>query len=207
MNCDRIAPFYQLLERAAFGGKLQKHRVAFLQAAANKRRALILGDGDGRFTQALVNSFPELYIDSVELSAAMVSLMRKRVPDSDRIRVIQSDVFRLAFAAESYDIVFSHFFLDCFNSEEARHLVQLVSRQLTKQAVWIVSDFRQLRTGWRRLYTGVCLNIMYLFFRFATGLQTRQLPDYNAALEGAGFVKCREQVSMAGLIASEWWQR
>ena len=207
MNCDRIAPIYQWVEKAAFGGKLQKHRVAFLAAAEDKQRALILGDGDGRFTEALVNTFPELHIDSVEMSLGMVLEARKRFPETDKVRVIQSDVFHLDFSEEKYDIAFSHFFLDCFDSEEVLSLVQLVSRNLEAGAPWIISDFRQMPAGWRKLYSAVWLNSMYLFFRIATGLKTRRLPNYAQGLESAGFTMRRQQVSMAGLIASEWWER
>jgi hypothetical protein len=141
------------------------------------------------------------------MSAVMVSEARKRVPQTNKVRVIESDLFQFAFTGEKYDIAFSHFFLDCFDTQEAGSLVRLVSPHLTQQAVWIVSDFRQLKKGWRKLYAGACLKTMYLFFRLAAGLETRQLPDYDSALEAAGFARRREQLSMAGFIASEWWQR
>jgi hypothetical protein len=179
----------------------------FLNAALNRRRALVLGDGDGRFTQALANAFPDLLIDSVELSAGMVSQMRRRVPVSSRVRIIQGSVFEFAFAGP-YDIAFTHFFLDCFDTSTATSLVRLVSAHLTEQrAIWIVSDFRQLPNGWRRLYSRAWLKIMYLFFQAATGLETGELPDYVPGFKAAGFEKCTEKVSMAGMLASEWWER
>jgi hypothetical protein len=48
---------------------------------------------------------------------------------------------------------------------------------------------------------------MYFFFHYATGLGTTKLPDYVTAIKEAGFSLREERVSMAGLIASEWWQR
>jgi ubiquinone/menaquinone biosynthesis C-methylase UbiE len=207
MNCDFIAPFYEWFEKAAFGGKLQKHRVTFLAAAKNKQRALILGDGDGRFAEALIKACPELHIDSVDLSLGMVLEARKRCRETDRVRVIHSDVFQLDSATNPYDIAFSHFFLDCFDSEELFSLVQLVSSNLEAHALWIISDFRRMPAGWRKFYSAAWLKTMYLFFRIATGLKTRELPNHRRALESAGFTLRREQVSMAGLIASEWWER
>ena len=205
MNCDWIAPYYELFERAAFGGRLQRHRVAYLDAAADKRKALVLGDGDGRFTQELARAYPELYIDCVEMSAGMVREARKRV--GLRVNLIQRDVFDLALTPEAYDVVFTHFFLDCFDVNQLASLMARVSRGLTRDAVWIVSDFRNAERGWRKLFTGIWLKTMYLFFRLTTGLQISGLPGHGAALESAGFHLCKEQVSLLGLVASEWWQR
>jgi len=203
VNCDRIAPFYWLFERIAFGGALQKHRLAFLSAAEGKRRVLILGDGDGRFTRALLSAHPDgIEIDSIELSAGMVAQARKR-----NVSMIQADALEYPFRQASYDVVFTHFFLDCFASQQANTLIARVAASLTGRAIWIVSDFKQASSGWRKIYTRVWLAVMYLFFGFMTGLKTRSLPDHAPALLLAGFSKRNEQLSSFGLIASEWWQR
>jgi len=205
MNCDRIAPFYRFFEQAAFGGRLQRHRLAFQSAADGKRHALILGDGDGRFTEALALSYPDLAIDSIELSAGMAAEARKRARGN--VSIQQGDVFEFPFRPASYDVVFTHFFLDCFEGESLDSLITRVSEALTPEASWVVSDFRQARLGWRRIYTGTWLATMYIFFGVATGLKTRRLPDYEWALASAGFGKSKEQVSADGLIVSQWWQR
>jgi ubiquinone/menaquinone biosynthesis C-methylase UbiE len=204
MNCNWIAPWYWLFERAAFGGRLQRHRVCFLDAAEGKRRALILGDGDGRFSQALSLSYPDLEIDSIELSAGMVAEARKRA--GTRVQITQGDVMRVSLSG-SYDLIFTHFFLDCFDAESLEELVTRVSEVLTPDASWVVSDFRQARTGWRKVYTSVWLSVMYLFFGLATGLKTRRLPDYERVLAAAGFMTSQEKVSADGLIVSQWWRR
>ena len=49
MNADRIARSYRWLEYAAFGVALERARFDFLRCAAEARRVLILGEGDGRF--------------------------------------------------------------------------------------------------------------------------------------------------------------
>ena len=207
MNCDRIAPFYEWIEKAAFGGKLQGHRLTFLRAAEGKQRVLVLGDGDGRFTQALAMTYPELAIDSVELSTGMVREARKRLTQNSYVRVIQGDVLNFDFRAARYDVVYTHFFLDCFNTKTARSLIGRLSTALPAEACWVISDFRVTNQGWRKLYTKAWLAAMYAFFRYATGLKTKRLPEYESAMEAAGFRKCQERVSTSGLIASEWWQR
>jgi ubiquinone/menaquinone biosynthesis C-methylase UbiE len=207
MNCDRIAPVYELFEKAAFGGKLQRHRVTYLEAAKGGRFVLVLGDGDGRFTEALATAYPELEIDSIEMSAGMVSEARGRLGSKSGVRVIRDDALRVCLRQAHYDTVFTHFFLDCFEADDVSELVRRVSEAIRPGAVWVVSDFREAESGWRKLYTRAWLEIMYRFFRCATGLKTRRLPEYGAAFARAGFVKRGEQVSMGGLIASELWQR
>ena len=206
MNCNRIAPFYEWFEKAAFGARLQNHRINFLHIALNKQRALVLGDGDGRFVQALAHEHPELQIDCVEMSSGMVAQARKRLAPGAKIQMIQCDAFEFDFARERYDVVFTHFFLDCFEDAALQTLLRLVSNGMKGHAAWILSDFRQAQSGWQKLYTGAWLTSMYLFFRLVTGLKTRRLPEYASALQKAGFSKHEEFVSMAGLIASEWWQ-
>ena len=206
MNCDRIAPLYEWFENAAFGGRLQAHRVAYLDAASGKQRALVLGDGDGRFTEALAARYPAMPIDSIEMSAGMVAQAGKRLSSNSQVRVIQDDVFRVDLAVASYDVVFSHFFLDCFEIDLVNRLIQQVSESLVPGGVWVISDFRQGRTGWKRFYTGAWLRTMYMFFRLVTGLKTSRLPEYRDRLSIAGFSMSREWVSMGGLIASELWR-
>jgi len=206
MNCDRIAPVYRWLEYAAFGQQLEKHRIAFLHAAAGRRHALVLGDGDGRFTHALAIDYPDLEIDFLDISAGMIRRARKRLASFPKVRIFQADALQFTFPEEQYEIVFTHFFLDCFTSADLEVLMPHVARSLAPRASWIVSEFRQAPAGWRKLYTKTLLGIMYLFFRFATGLKTSRLPDYDSALQAAGFSKQTEKVSRGGLIVSEVWR-
>jgi ubiquinone/menaquinone biosynthesis C-methylase UbiE len=185
---------------------LQDHRTAFLAAAEGKYKALIVGDGDGRFLQALVNSYPHLEIDSLELSGGMLAQARRRV-SSPQARFIQGDVFAFDFELSHYEVLFTHFFLDCFTTANLSVLVTKLSATLTPDAIWIVSEFRSANRGWRKFYTSAWLAAMYCFFGFATGLKTKSLPDYATTLANAGFAKRKEMVSTDGLIASQWWER
>jgi ubiquinone/menaquinone biosynthesis C-methylase UbiE len=207
MNCDRIAPFYKYLEQAAFGNRLQKHRTAFIRDAADKRCALVLGDGDGRFAEALAMAYPNLEIHVIESSAGMVAAAAQRLNRHGNLQIFQQDVFEVRLAVNSYDIVFTHFFLDCFSNQELNDLVGRVSPALTSDALWIVSEFRQAASGWRKLYTRLWLSGMYRFFQITTGLIIAQLPSYPDALQIAGFHLNQQTLSSSGLIVSERWQR
>ena len=71
------------------------------------RHALILGDGDGRFTARLLAAYPEMRADAVDGSAVMLDLLRRRSPQ-DRVTIHQADVRRFTptFAP---DLVVTHF--------------------------------------------------------------------------------------------------
>ena len=56
MNCDRIAHWYRPLEYLVFGRALEKRRFEYLGQVGEVRNALILGDGDGRFTAEFVQA-------------------------------------------------------------------------------------------------------------------------------------------------------
>jgi ubiquinone/menaquinone biosynthesis C-methylase UbiE len=207
MNCDRIAPFYRMFETLAFGTRLQHHRLVFLDAAANKHRALILGDGDGRFTQALTCAYPTLPIDSVDLSPGMLIQARRRLLTNPNVSLTHADALKFPFPVATYDILFTHFFLDCFNPEDLATLIPRISQSLCPKGTWIITDFRQAPGGWRSIYTRAWLNIMYSFFYLATGLKTRHLASYCEELRAAHFTLLQERISHDGLITSQHWQR
>jgi hypothetical protein len=106
-----------------------------------------------------------------------------------------------------YDIVYSHFFLDCFTEEQNAGLAERIASVSGPGTWWVISDFRQAASGWRKIFTSVWIKAMYLFFRMATQLTQQQLPDYRRALREQGFQLVEERRSMAGLIVSECWQR
>ncbi len=189
MNCDRIARWYRWMEYAAFGGALRKRREAFLFELGNPQKVLVLGDGDGRFLQLFTALYPNARIDAVDVSARMIELAQARAP---------SATFHLADAREfppaEYDLVAAHFFFDCFSETE---LPELISRFTAKQ--FLISEFR--RTPW----SGPIFAGLYLFFRIATGLETRRLTDHRPMLERRGFTLDREETALRGLLVSELW--
>ena len=190
MNCDPIAHSYRWLEYAAFGGALRKRREAFLFELGNPQRVLVLGDGDGRFLQVFAALYPKAQVDALDVSARMIELARARVP---------SVTFHLADAREfvfeeNYDLAVAHFFFDCFEQDE---LAALLAKVRAKN--WLVSEFRS--TSWSR----PVLRGLYFFFRIATGLRVKSLPDHRNLLEGLGYRIENEQRALGGLVVSERW--
>jgi len=197
LNCDRIARAYRWLEYLAFGHELERRRLRFLPEIASARRALLLGDGDGRFL-ARFASASDASVDYVELSAAMLELARTRA--GNRAAFHPADALTYPFAPHSHDLIVTHFFLDCFNASELNMLIARVREAACPGARWLISEFRQPR------WASPLLAALYLFFRVTTGLRTNRLVDHRPILRRHGFRLVAEETSRAGLLASELWE-
>ena len=79
VSFDAVAPWYRMLETIAFGDALQRCRVACLGEIAVPRRALIVGEGNGRFLCALLQAHPGVEVVCVDASERMLQLARKRM--------------------------------------------------------------------------------------------------------------------------------
>ncbi len=200
MNCDPIARWYRWLEYIGFGKALERRRRAFLSDVADARRALVLGEGDGRFLVFLVEQNRGASIDYVDLSGRMLELARKRA--GDRVRYFHANALTFPLPEAEYDLIVTNFFLDCFDETDLAVLVERVARAARGGARWLISEFRE-PSAWARGF----IRMLYLFFRVTTGLRTTHLSDYRPLLERCGFRLAKEQRARLGLLASELWVR
>lgn len=212
MNCDGVARWYRWLEYLAFGRALEKTRFEYLRTVARARRVLVLGDGDGRFLAALAAENRDCDIDSVDTSGEMLRLAgsrlkRARVSSLERVHLHHADAREFQFPCDCYDLIATHFFLDCFKTEEIVHLISQIARAAAPQATWLISEFREPASGFGRYRARLTIWASYLFFRFAAGLQTRTLPDYRPVLIANGFRMCEFRLRSNGMLISELWRR
>ena len=209
LNFDRIARPYRWLEYLSLGRALERCRFHFLPRVRDCRRALILGDGDGRFTAKLLEANPSVEVDAIDISQTMLALLRERsAAAASRTRTYNADALTFPYesAAKPYDLVVTHFFLDCLTQDELEHLVKRIQPALAPYAIWLVSDFH-IPAGLMRLPARAYVRSLYLAFRVLTGLRTSQLPDHAASLIEHGFSREAYNLSLAGLLSSEMWQR
>jgi SAM-dependent methyltransferase len=171
--------------------------------------ALVLGDGDGRFTERLLRENPQVSVDAVDLSPAMLDALVRRAGDqASRVRTQVADVRAWTPSDERrYDLVVTHFFLDCLTTAEVAALAARVRPQLTANAIWVVSEFaipegRFGRWGARRI-----VGFLYRAFGLMTGLRVRELPDHAAALERTKFRLQGHKSRLRGLLVTEFWTR
>ncbi len=211
MNCDPIARWYRWLEYGAFGRALERRREAFIDEIAGARRVLILGEGDGRFLAKLiencgkmiencgVSSSRRFSIDYVDLSLRMLDLARIRA-GTDCVAYLHGNALTIPLPAVEYDLVVTHFFLDCLTENDAAKLIARVAASLQPGARWLISEFRE-PAPWARAMVAT----LYFFFRITTGLRVRRLVDHRPVLAAHGFTLLREETARLGLLASELW--
>jgi SAM-dependent methyltransferase len=207
-NFDLIARPYRWLEYLTFGPALTRCRNHFLPELADRRSALALGDGDGRFLARLLAINPQLHADAVDISPAMLRLLARRAVSATpaagtRLHTHHADA--LTFDPTGpYDLIVTHFFLDCLTPPELVALIARLTPHLTPNALWLVSDFR-IPSGLLRLPAHILVRSLYLAFRLCTGLRTTRLPDHASALHSAGFTRIAQSLSLAGLLTTELW--
>jgi SAM-dependent methyltransferase len=206
---DLIARPYRWLEYFTLGRALERCRTHYLSQLGESRRALVLGDGDGRFLAELLAHHPDLRADAVDTSVAMLRLLRQRseaaVADAEiRLSIYHANALTFALAGP-YDLVVTHFFLDCLSQAELDRLVSRVASSLAPGGLWLISDFR-VPGGLMHLPTRVFVRGLYFAFRVLTGLRTSRLPDHATPLSDAGLVRVAHQHSLAGILTTQLWK-
>jgi SAM-dependent methyltransferase len=210
-NYDILARPYQYLEYLTLGRTLERTRLHYLPALTHQQNALVLGDGDGRFLSQLLAQNPTLQADAVDTSAAMLQLLRQRCEAATptaatRLRTHQTNA--LTFTPpnpQKYDLVVTHFFLDCLTQPELDTLVTCITPNLAPGALWLLSDFR-IPSGSMRLPAKLFVRSLYLAFRILTGLRTTHLPDHATPLANAGMTRTSHHQLLAGILSTELWQ-
>lgn len=206
MNFDRVAASYRCLETIVFRNQLQQARLAFVRELAPPRRVLIVGEGNGRFLAELLQVHPGVPVDCLELSPRMIELAR-RAAGRSQVTFIQTDARTFALPANSYDLIVTHFLLDCFAEETLAPLIPRFADAATPDAQWLVADFCYPARGWHLLWARFLIAAMYFLFRAVVRIEARQLVDYRPLLRGQGFECTNELISPNEMIRSELWRR
>ncbi len=213
VSFDGVARPYRWLEYVTLGRALEQCRFRMLPQVRERRQALVLGDGDGRAVQMLLDETPALSVDTVDTSAVMLGLLRSRcrsAVEAGRLRThceaAEEFAGRLRAGDGRYDLVTTHFFLDCLSSAAVEGLVRQVVAAMTEDGVWVVSEFR-IPQGWLRGPATVLVRGLYAAFRVLTGLRVSELPEYEAAMRAAGMQRVERRLSLGGILTSELWAR
>ena len=209
-NFDRLARPYRWLEALAFGRALERCRTRLLPHVLDCRRALVLGDGDGRALHELLRRNNNVEVIAVDSSRAMLRELRRRCGGYQsrlvtRHRDALASVVTLP-ADDRFDLVVTHFFLDCLDQLRLDALAAAVTAHSTPATVWLISEFRAPQ-GWRGAPARAVVRLLYVSFGLLTGLAVRRLPDHAAALSGAGWICMQREASLFGLLTAELWKR
>jgi SAM-dependent methyltransferase len=208
-NFDRIARPYRWLEYLTLGRALERCRLHFLSQLTGCSHALVLGDGDGRFLARLLAANPSTTAAAVDTSAAMLTLLSNRCAFASG-HVITHHADALTFAlnpqpnSQQYDLIVTHFFLDCLTQPQVDALAHAIAPQLAAPALWLVSDFR-IPPGPMQIPARILVRGLYLSFRLLTGLRPTRLPNHAASLTNVGFTRIAHHHSLFGILTTELW--
>jgi ubiquinone/menaquinone biosynthesis C-methylase UbiE len=205
-NFNRLARVYRWMEWFSFGPWLWRCRCAFLGEINSCRRALVLGDGDGRFTSRLLSENQSVLIDAVDASSAMLSEFARRAgPHAARVRLHLADAREWPPPNSDYDLIVTHFFLDCLTTNDVAQLAARLQSHLQPGTTWVVSEFAIPDSRFGRVLARPLITALYWAFGFLTGLTILRLPHYRDALAHLGFALRRERRWLGGLLVSELW--
>jgi SAM-dependent methyltransferase len=190
------------------GSRLRRRPDATLP---DRLSALVLGEGPGKFLTALLRQQPNLQVTCVENSAAMIQQTRQRLRaaglDASRVTFLQMDALDWAPPAEKFDLVVTHFFLDCFRSDQLQQLVPRLAASTTPDALWLLADFRVPERGWPRWRARLLLALLYAFFKLTTSLSASRLTPPEPLLTNAGFRLVDRRLASFGFAHADLWQR
>jgi hypothetical protein len=208
-NFDPLAKPYRWLEYLTFGSFLQRTRTHFLNELTPCRQALVLGDGDGRFTAQLLRINSQVQIHAVDASAKMLAALQKSAgPNANRVITEAADLRHWQSGANHpYDLIATHFVLDCLTTEEIADLARRLAPSITPNAQWLISDFAIPPTRFGYLLAAPLIAFLYASFRLLTGLHLARLPDHQSALEKSGWTLQSHHPCLNGLLISQLWCR
>jgi SAM-dependent methyltransferase len=211
VSFDAVAPWYRALETIAFGSTLQRARVACLDEIGSPRRALILGEGNGRFLAELLQRHPLIRIDCIDDSDRMLDLARRHVLKTNpgeirRVVFLRHDV-RSWTPRDRYDLIVTHFFLDCFSTQRVGLIVAKLAQAAAPNAIWLLADFRLPEAGLARGHARAWLAVMYGFFRCVARIEASELVDPSPFLRVEGFTLTRQHLFRLQMVKSELWRK
>jgi SAM-dependent methyltransferase len=204
---DRLARAYRWMEWASFGPFLGACRSTFLPRLSLCCDALVLGDGDGRFTARLMRENPHIIVHAVDASPAMLDALSQACdPHAVHLTTELCDIRTWQpTPVTRYDLVVTNFLLDCLSTDEVLALARQIRQIVSPGALWVVSEFA-VPPGWfGRLVASPIVHCLYLAFGLLTGLRPRTLPDHAPALTAAGFTRIECHPHLGGLLVSELW--
>jgi ubiquinone/menaquinone biosynthesis C-methylase UbiE len=209
---NRLPRLYLWMEAATFGPWLWWCRCAWLNQPGSltlpveESHALVLGDGDGRFTARLLRAYSHIRVDAVDASPAMLRALLKRVgPNAPRLNVYLADARAFEPPAPPYHLIVTHFFLDCLTTAEVQALAETIRHSAAPHARWLISEFAIPTGSLGRMFARPLVRLLYFAFGRLTGLTVRALPDHKEALSQSGFKLLKQKTWLCGLLTSELW--
>jgi len=196
---DKIASVYDRLARLVFGKSIVESQQFFLNKIPEGSRILILGGGSGWILAKLFEARPDVEVCYIEASKNMISLAKVRLENDQRVQFINGTEDDIP--DQLFDIVITNFYLDLFDEQALKSVLQKIKTSLSSNVQWLVTDFVN-QNWWQHLM----LKLMYLFFKATTKIEANKLPDWNRAVTEVGGVKKNSKFFYRGFVETVVYQ-
>ena len=153
---SRLAPLYQLWQKFMQGRSLRT--ASELAAVLNGERVLEIAVGPGTVFESLAKGNSDGVTVGVGLTPGMLERTRRRLQHASLTKpgLCRSDARVLPFANESFDLVFSSYFLDLLSTEDIETAVGEMCRVLRPSGRLVVTYLsrgnRWFDRVWNALY-------------------------------------------------------
>ncbi len=208
MSFDPLARHYRWMERVLAGETLQQARIAWLDRASDAKTALILGEGNGRFLVPFLEANRRATAVCADASREMLRRAERaatKIGHSHRVEFLQCDVLNWHPPERTFDLIVTHFFLDCFTEEQLARLIPRFARAARPGCLWLLADFQIPSGRVRRIRATIIHRMMYLFFRLTTQLPARRVTPPDGLLQQQGFRRAARKTAEWELIRSDCW--
>ncbi len=204
---DRVAGLYPQLERLVYGRKLERGRLAFLPELTTAKNLLLLGEGNGRFLQKLLDANPSCTVTVVEISPRMIAHARKRLTPAQRERVTwrQDSVLTVDLPAAGFDAVVTHYLFDLFPPRDQERLLQTGLKALAPGGLWQDTEFLADAPGTlSHLRNRALLAASYRFLGAWCDFPARRLSEPRPLMEAARLQLQAEKI-FGHLLSARLW--
>jgi len=116
-----------------------KHAVLpFCEKLPQLRNVLILREGNGRFLINCRRCLTSARITCLDANVQMLQLAQTRLAgqhlDLHQIEFIHTDALKMETTRNSFDLIVTHFFLDCFRADQLERLIPTIAQAATANA-------------------------------------------------------------------------
>lgn len=181
-NYNNIAFCYHILVKIVFGNALLKAQKNYLSSLPDKGTLLIIGGGRGELLNPILKQKPLLKIDYVDQSKKMVEVAQKK-RGITAINFIIGD--ESSIPRKNYDAIISFFFLDLFEENNQKLIIELLKNKLKANGIWLVADFNKPTSWWQHLIE----KTMFLFLKKTTKIESSQIDNYRSRLSRHGLLE------------------
>jgi len=199
-----LSPYYDLMLKLFMGSWVPRSQTEFLAEVVDRRHALIVGGGTGRFLIDLLVSGFRGRVVYLDLSPGMLErsrqrLSRQRPGDVERVEFREGTVEELR-DDERFDLVCTHCFLDLFTPLELTRLMGRLDDATSEGVAWICSDFATPEGKFpRRAFQATLIRALYVFFGAVCAIAPRRLPPIRECFAALGY-EARASRHLAGGI-------